>query len=331
MLKIVFFNVGHGDSIAIKFPDDSWGIIDCQKNSEEEEPNVLKYLKKNGVESLRFVCITHPHDDHTRGVHKVIEHYGDKIGQYITYGPRTGAKLEENCNSDLYKFLKSLMECIKNKRSQKVCIAQEELIKAARRGNFVKVDETLEIQLLNPTEDNIFGLKGCVSMPDYNEFSVVMLINYKNTRILFSGDLPLSKWNEILPLINDADIDLNIYKVSHHGSKKSNDKKVIAALSQKAKNNYAIISSDGGCRYSNLPDPQVIETLQKSKFKIYSTENLSASSKDPIDISREKSLAASALVEETSPPSISLKRYDGAFVFLVKEDNSISIEELERV
>lgn len=32
MLKLYFFNVGHGDSIAINFPDNSWGVIDSQKD-----------------------------------------------------------------------------------------------------------------------------------------------------------------------------------------------------------------------------------------------------------------------------------------------------------
>lgn len=54
MLELYFFNVGHGDSIAIKFPNNEWGIIDCNRNINHKEPNVLTFLKSKNVKTFKF-------------------------------------------------------------------------------------------------------------------------------------------------------------------------------------------------------------------------------------------------------------------------------------
>ena len=83
-LKIHIFDVGHGDSIIIEFPNQkTFGIIDCcyceKTNCKEDsnlhnnnkEPKALTFLRKKiSIDKnfeIEFVCLTHPHYDHYKG------------------------------------------------------------------------------------------------------------------------------------------------------------------------------------------------------------------------------------------------------------------------
>jgi len=122
MLNIYFFNVGHGDSIAVQFPDNTWGIIDCNRNRGEIDPNVLKFLKLEGIKSLRFLCLTHPHDDHFKGIDKIIEYFEENIGKFLTYNHRVGSKNETNKNSSLAKFYQHRTYAVEIKSGKNVII-----------------------------------------------------------------------------------------------------------------------------------------------------------------------------------------------------------------
>jgi beta-lactamase superfamily II metal-dependent hydrolase len=78
-LLIHVLNVGFGDNILIEFPADdtgkrSYAVVDC-----EDYKKTTKYLDKlmsNPPERsrLEFVCATHPHYDHIRGIKNLLKH-----------------------------------------------------------------------------------------------------------------------------------------------------------------------------------------------------------------------------------------------------------------
>ena len=91
-IKIVVFDVGEGDSILVGFPvngEMKWGMIDCCERKDQFEPPVLTFIRDNGIQSLEFVCITHFHYDHYRGLPKVLDYFkenGYPIHWFWRYG-----------------------------------------------------------------------------------------------------------------------------------------------------------------------------------------------------------------------------------------------------
>ncbi len=80
-LVIHFLNVGLGDSIILEFPADSngnreYGLVDCN-NGDKTLDYLGKLLAKpngsSGKARLKFICATHPHSDHIRGISDVME------------------------------------------------------------------------------------------------------------------------------------------------------------------------------------------------------------------------------------------------------------------
>jgi beta-lactamase superfamily II metal-dependent hydrolase len=77
-IEIIVFDVGEGDSIAVEFPvggEMKWGIIDCCQRSDDNEPSVLRFIRDNSIQELEFVCLTHFHYDHYRGLSKVLQYF----------------------------------------------------------------------------------------------------------------------------------------------------------------------------------------------------------------------------------------------------------------
>ena len=87
-LKLHVFDVGHGDSLLLEFPErDSFAIIDCNQHCKSHrgfgedynphEPKVLTYLRhlvdRGSSPIVEFACLTHAHIDHYRGYGTLLE------------------------------------------------------------------------------------------------------------------------------------------------------------------------------------------------------------------------------------------------------------------
>ena len=71
-------NVGFGDSIIVELPEDehgqrSYGIVDCSMYDKTNDYLDKLVNKRPGDKKLKFICATHPHIDHIRGIKSFIE------------------------------------------------------------------------------------------------------------------------------------------------------------------------------------------------------------------------------------------------------------------
>ncbi len=103
-LSLVVLNVGDGDAIIVRFPfkygKKACAIVDCY-NAEK----TIAALKALGTETIPFICATHPHYDHTKGLLKVIKwciQEGIHIDQFWDSGFRHVSKT----HYDLIRFLR---------------------------------------------------------------------------------------------------------------------------------------------------------------------------------------------------------------------------------
>ena len=86
-LLVHVLNVGDGDAIVIEFPevdgDRRYGLVDCYSSKK-----TLDYLAKLGITELEFVCATHPHYDHIRGMPALLDAYKGRIMDFWDSGFR---------------------------------------------------------------------------------------------------------------------------------------------------------------------------------------------------------------------------------------------------
>ncbi|MGA3085270.1 MAG: MBL fold metallo-hydrolase [Thermodesulfobacteriota bacterium] len=74
-IEIILFGPGYGECVVVHLGNNHWIIIDSCIDSETQQPAALSYFKQIGIrpeEAVRLIIATHWHDDHIRGLSRVL-------------------------------------------------------------------------------------------------------------------------------------------------------------------------------------------------------------------------------------------------------------------
>ena len=234
-LEVIFFNVGQGDAIFIQTPQLHQIIIDGGPDS-----TILEKLAKEMPlwdRTIDLIILTHPESDHLAGLIEVLKRY--RVENILWTGIiRDTAE---------YKEWLKLIE----KEKAKIFIS--------KIGQKVSVKETI-LEILYPTE----SLKD-KNFKDSNNTSIVAKLFFGNNSFLFTGDIYNSVENKLIK--EEINLDSDILKISHHGSKTSS----INEFLEKVSPNIAIISLNKDNKYGH-PHQEVLERLEKYDIKTLRTD-----------------------------------------------------------
>ena len=214
-LKVIFMEVGKGDAALISIPGGYWVMIDTGPKDGFAE--VGRQLMLNHVSNLSAIFITHEHADHIGGLESVLNLAGcDKI--YTT------------------------PETLKGKKIQK---AQEAGVQSEAMG--VK-------QIVRIGEATFTSLGPIGNYSDENDRSLVLMLEYKDKKILFAADQLFAAESDLLT--EGTELNADVLKVARHGASDSSSTEFINAVSPK----YAIIPTDKG----NRPAQQVVDIISRT-------------------------------------------------------------------
>lgn len=229
-LKVKFLDVGQGDAEFIEMPDKKQILIDGGPD--------LSILEKIGREMafydryIDLVILSHPEADHLNGLIEVLKRY--QIGAVITNGV-----IRETSQ------YKEFMDTIKAKRIP---------VYIAKSGGEIDFNENIKIDILYPSEN----LKGKI-LSDSNNSSIVAKLIYNNFETIFTGDIEKSVENKLV----ESEIDLNsdILKIAHHGSKTSTSEEFLKAVNALV----AIIEVGKDNKYGH-PHQEVLDRLKNLRI-----------------------------------------------------------------
>lgn len=255
ILKIVFFDVGQGDSMLISVDNKNNILIDTGSGKDmviqESEPGkliteidagkeiIVPYLQKNNI-SLEGIIITHPHSDHFGGLFSIFEaEFYPKW--FIDNGVATSYPLYE----DVLKIVK--------KNNIKYSVAKPE--------QKIKVDDEIELVFLAPVNE----YKSEVVDRAINNSSIVSKLVYKNFSMLFTGDIEIFAEMDLLEYKDH--LKSTMLKIPHHGSFTSSS----IPFLDKVQPEVAIISCGRGNPFGH-PHQDTIEKLNSKKIKIFRTD-----------------------------------------------------------
>jgi beta-lactamase superfamily II metal-dependent hydrolase len=258
-LEVHFIDVGQGDSIFIITPNEKTILIDAGINSGENDRrnpfNYIRGLKHNGkIKNLNIdvAFITHPHDDHYGGFNYLCREQGS--GQDFAIENTYYSVFNSKAYGKFWPCLESLIR--KSTFSSQV----------SARGPPVSPDCEIEIKVLHPFE------KVVEPSQDENDDSIVLLLQYQNTRFLFTGDASKKVERQLL----DKDIRSDVLKLGHHGSRTASDEEFLRKVKPQSGNFYIVISSndkDGKGKRFGHPHKETLETLKKlGGVKLYRTD-----------------------------------------------------------
>ncbi|MDP3991026.1 MAG: ComEC/Rec2 family competence protein [Candidatus Nealsonbacteria bacterium] len=235
LLEVTFFDVGQGDAIFIETPQRHQILIDGGPDSA--------VLEKMGKEmpfwdrTIDLIVLTHPERDHMSGLLEVLKRY--KVENILWTGV-----LRDTAE---YKEWQRLIQ----KEGAKIYIAQA--------GQRIEGGE-ISFDILYPF-DSLEGQE----FKDSNDTSIIAKLIFNETSFLFTGDATMKVEKR---LINEGeDIDSDVLKVGHHGSKTSSAGEFIQAVSP----GTAVISVGGDNNYGH-PYPETLAILEKYGIKILRTD-----------------------------------------------------------
>jgi len=235
-LEIDFFDVGQGDSILVKTPYNQNILIDGGPDNK-----IIKELGKNLLwndKKIDLVILTHPHDDHITGLIQVLKNYDVKK---IIY---TGV-LHSSPN-----YIEWL-NIVKDKKIPLTIIDRPQKI---------DLGNNLWIDIIYP-DKNFSGLK----IDNLNNSSIVAMLNYKNNKIFFTGDIEAEVEEVILE--KNINIKSDLLKVAHHGSDTSSGEKFLEAIDPKK----AVIEVGENNKFGH-PSLRVLNRLKRLDTLILRTD-----------------------------------------------------------
>ncbi len=236
--KIVFADVGQGDCCLI-ITSGLTCLIDAG-TYEEGASTVSDLLDYYGISQVDISIMSHWDVDHSGGIAALSEQ--GRAGTVMTaYVPEPDIK-----DKDVEEFFESTKTDRQAYLSNLFCI---------RAGDRIELSDSAFIDILYPYVDANGG----------NDSSLVLMLNINGKKILFTGDI--STKTEELMIDAGIDIDCDLLKVAHHGSKYSSSTGFIEACSPSA----AIISV-GANNFYGHPSPDTLDRLESYGCEVFRTD-----------------------------------------------------------
>ena len=229
---VYYLDAGQSDC-TIVICDDKVLMIDC--GTYNQLNTIRQSIHSLEIDKIDYMLITHQHDDHMGSATDLLNDL--KVENFIM------PKLAQS-NNVTSKTYNVLINSLDSKNINKI-VAQD--CKSFMLGEAL-------VEILSPvTQSN-----------NLNNMSVVVKITYGNTEFLFQGDAESKIENDLLR--SDYDIDVDVLKVGHHGSKTSSTDKYLDATSPQ----IAIISSGYGNNYGH-PNGTILERFEQEGITAFST------------------------------------------------------------
>lgn len=239
-VHLIFCNVGQGDGILIRSneldvvidggPDDS--ILRCLSNN-------MPFWDR----SIELVLLTHPHADHMTGLISILNNY--KVSSFGT------EKLKNN--TAIYS---KLVKILSNKNLK---------IQYLYLGDSFKISDGLSLKILGPSKEFLDKANPTGVVGESRESgSLLTLLSIGDFNAITTGDTPIDELNEATNSFNMSKI--NVFQVSHHGSRYNSDYKLISDISPQ----IAVISV-GKNSYGH-PSGEVLKILQDLKIPFLRTD-----------------------------------------------------------
>ena len=212
--QVHFIDVGQGDAIAIRFSNGKTMLID---SGTKEYKHKLQYYLDNVVldntKTLDYVLLTHPDVDHSGNMEFILNNYNVK----------------EFFRPEIYELFENKTPYCENLTYRQIIQTLNKLEIPTKFSS----EQSLSSDGININILSVLGTYHDLGRIETNEFSPTIIIEDNNTKILLAGDTSSETEDKLLRKYPSEMLDVDILKLSHHGSKYSNSYEFLEVTSPK--------------------------------------------------------------------------------------------------
>lgn len=292
-MKLTFVNVGYGEAILLECPDARFAdgvfvmLIDGGSAEYSEYADrstgripLHEYLASRNLRHIDLMVNTHIHEDHICGMLPAAEALPpDVLWQTLPVEfckaamHRLDAGLAQTISQG--KFLRALNDC---QRLFGLVEAEGGMVCALRAGESGQLCNGLRFRVLAPgakqihelenrcrdlfTEQNEEAFRQKLSALDarMNNYSLILLLEYRGSRILLPGDTNRLGYDDIDP----ADLRAHLFKVGHHGQKDGASRELLEVIRPQA----VVCCASSDRRYDSA-HPDMLRLIESHGAKLY--------------------------------------------------------------
>lgn len=222
-MSLHVLEVGKADALLVECQG-KYALIDGGTPDQAEQ--VCRYLTRRGVSKIDYMINTHPDSDHVGGLSGVLKEFS--VERYFM------PLIPQEAEPPDFAYI-STMDALAQKG-----MAVERL----KGGDSLNLEE-LSIQVLAP----LTVRKGT------NDNSIVLLLEFGQTRFLLMGDAEEGEESDLLA--SGMDLKADVLKVGHHGSKTSSTLAFLNAVRPQ----YAAVSVADSTH--GLPNRDIVKRLNR--------------------------------------------------------------------
>lgn len=283
-MKVVFKNVGQGDTIILEWNSNEGkkiALIDC--NLHDGNP-AISYIKKFDIRHIEYIILTHPHYDHFSGLRELLEyciandvklkyflHSAEIVPEYLSAA---------NLSIETTKELAQLYRLVQKLRDDDI------IEKVGTVGDFpelvLPIDGKFSMKFLSPGSKekdnyikNVNTFDDCEDGNNNNKanwLSIVTKIFSEDQIILLTSDAEKQTLRRITKTLREEfKYPILVAQCPHHGSGGNHD--ISFWRSKPRAKDAEIVFSVGRNSYGH-PSTNVIEDFKSLGFNIRSTNKI---------------------------------------------------------
>ena len=236
-LIVYYIDIGQGDSILIQTPDNQFILIDT--GSQIYASKVINFLNQLSVTTLSAFIATHPHEDHIGGSEEIFNAF-EILSVY---------------HPGYYLDTQTYLRFLAAANNEGCPIYTDDDVDP---GDYIDISNSITCQILHINK----------YASNANDASIVLKVDYGQVDFLFTGDIngDIGDYVESY-LVDYWDVDVDILKVAHHGSRHSSTDYFL----DEATPDVAVISCGEGNIYGH-PHEEALARLIAHDADIYRTD-----------------------------------------------------------
>ncbi len=228
-LEVHFIDVGQGDATLLKCGGNAM-LIDTGDDSKGTA--VWNYLRKQGVEALDYLLLTHPHSDHIGGAPVIL----------------TKLDIREVFASNFVEDTSAYQKLMRGLEDQQLKATTPPVGSSYSLGD-------AKFTILAPG----------FYFDNPNDSSIALMVEHGENRFLFTGDAEVQGETGIMA--SGQNLDADVYQVGHHGSSTASSVNLLNAVTPE----YAVISCAEGNSYGH-PHAETLNNMRTMGIKLFRTD-----------------------------------------------------------